>query len=299
MQAALAFSPSVDNDVNLRSEASAFSSQLLKWIGNKQRQAPAIIAHFPERFGVYHEPFLGAAGVLGVLSPRVAEASDCFGPLIEIWRTLKSDPDTLVEWYATRWNMMRIEGKVETYEHVKSNYNRAANGPDFLFLTRACYGGVIRFRQRDGYMSTPCGPHEPISPFSFRKRVQEWRKRVTGTEFHLRDYKDSFKRASCGDLIYCDPPYSHSQAILYGAQAFDLHELYEEIAKAKRRGVFVALSIDGSKKSGVMDCDVQIPDGLFRREETINVGRSMLKRFQLEGRSAEAEHVTDRLLLTF
>ena len=192
MQAALAFDLVGEADVNLRDEAVPFSSQLLKWIGSKQRQAPNIIARFPERFGTYFEPFLGAGGVLGTLAPRVAEASDCFGPLVEIWQMLKSDPNELVHWYAVRWNMMKLEGKVAAYEYIKSNYNRAANGPDFLFLTRACYGGVIRFRQRDGYMSTPCGPHEPIPPASFRKRVSEWRERVKGTSFYQRDYREAF-----------------------------------------------------------------------------------------------------------
>jgi DNA adenine methylase len=41
-----------------------------------------------------------------------------------------------------------------------------------------------------------------------------------------------------------------------------------------------------------------MPNGLFEREMLVNVGRSMLKRFQMEGKSLEAEVVADRLLLT-
>jgi len=36
------------------------------------------------------------------------------------------------------------------------------------FLCRACYGGVVRFRKADGYMSTPVGIHDPILPESLR-----------------------------------------------------------------------------------------------------------------------------------
>ncbi len=61
----------------------------------------------------------------------------------------------------------------------------------------------------------------------------------------------------------------------------------------------VALSIDGTKKSGATVCDVPIPPGLFRREVLIDTGRSMLRRFQMEGRSLERETVADRLLLTY
>lgn len=56
---------------------------------------------------------------------------------------------------------------------------------------------------------------------------------------------------------------------------------------------------DGSKKSGDYLCDLPIPDGLFEREILVNWGRSMLKRFQMNGQSLESEVVTDRLLLTF
>ncbi len=107
------------------------------------------------------------------------------------------------------------------------------------------------------------------------------------------------RRAVAGDLVYCDPPYSHSQAILYGAQDFDLSELMDEIAACKARGVYVVLSIDGTKKSGNHYCDIDLPDGLFERELMVNVGRSMLKRFQMGGQSCETEGVSDRLLLTY
>jgi hypothetical protein len=62
-----------------------FKPQLLKWVGNKQRHAHEIIAHFPNRFGTYFEPFLGSGGVLGTLGPEKAVASDVFKPLMEIW----------------------------------------------------------------------------------------------------------------------------------------------------------------------------------------------------------------------
>lgn len=105
--------------------------------------------------------------------------------------------------------------------------------------------------------------------------------------------------ANEGDLIYCDPPYSHSQTILYGAQSFNLEHLFEVIAECKRRGVFVSLSIDGTKKSGSEVCGLPIPAGLFEREIFVHCGRSMLRRFQMNGQTLEQEHVSDRLLLTY
>lgn len=276
-----------------------FRTQLLKWVGNKQKQADAIIRYFPQRFGTYFEPFLGSGGVLGVLAPRRAVASDAFSPLIQIWQTLHDEPALLKRHYAERYALIAEIGKKAAYEQVLAHYNAEPNGADLLFLCRTCYGGVVRFRKADGYMSTPVGVHAPIPPERFNQRVDAWYARTQGTRFLHFDFADAMRRAQAGDLVYCDPPYTDSQAILYGAQAFSLQRLLAAISECKKKGVFVALSIDGTKYSGRKICDVPVPPGLFEREAFIEVGRSMLKRFQMDGLTLEAHEVRDRLLLTY
>jgi len=288
-----------ETQANKKRHVEPFNTSLLKWIGSKQRMAHEIISYFPVEFGTYFEPFLGSGGVLGTLVPKTAIASDTFAPLIEIWQTLRKSPDTVKQWYQERWERMAKGNKVEVYEQVKASYNSHPNGPDMLFLTRSSYGGVIRFRKVDGYMSTPCGIHNPISPESFSRRVDIWHKRVSGTTFLHLDYEEAMSFAKPGDLIYCDPPYTHSQAILYGAQSFSLEHLLSVIEKCKAKGVHVVLSIDGTKRSGNLICDLPIPDGLFEREMMIDIGHSMLKRFQMNGKTLEGEKVSDRLLLTY
>lgn len=276
-----------------------FKKQLLKWVGNKQRFANEIVGLFPKKFNRYFEPFLGSGGVLATLAPNDALASDSFSQLMEIWVNLKEEPERLKQWYKERWKIAHGENKIEGYGKIRASYNNNPNGADLLFLCRSCYGGVVRFRKTDGHMSTPCGVHEPIKPQSFNERVDLWQLRIKHTEFRLLCYKEAMQIAEPGDLIYCDPPYRHSQTILYGGQSFKLEELIEEIKKCKSRGIYVALSIDGSKKSGELICDLPIPDGLFEEEIYVNLGRSMLKRFQMEGRSLEREIVADRLLLAY
>jgi DNA adenine methylase len=276
-----------------------FRTQLLKWVGNKQRQADAIIRHFPSRFGTYYEPFLGSGGVLGSLAPERAVASDSFPPLMEIWQMLQEDKERLKKHYADRYALLEAIGKERCYERILASYNAKPNGPDLLFLCRACYGGVVRFRKLDGYMSTPVGIHHPISPESFAHRVDVWHARTKGSRFICADFADTMALATKGDVVYCDPPYVDSQTILYGAQAFSVDRLFDAIAECKERGVYVALSIDGTKYSGRKLCDVPIPENLFKHEEFLRLGRSMLKRFQMNGRTLEGHEVTDRLLLTY
>jgi len=274
-------------------------SQLLKWVGNKQRFAGEITRFFPSTFNTFYEPFLGSGAIIATVAPQKGVGSDAFGPLIEIWKKLKSDSDGLIDWYADRRNRLEKEEKKDVYESIKASFNENPNGADFLFLTRSCYGGIIRFRKADGYMSTPCGVHMPIPVKTFEKRVREWHNRLKDVDFINADYKDIFDLSRKGDFIYCDPPYSHSQSILYGAQAFNLTELFEKIKEATGKGVKVALSIDGKKKSGNYLCDLPIPDKLFKHEIYISVGKSMLRRFQIEGKKLESEDVSDRLLLNY
>lgn len=280
-------------------EVRPFRFQLLKWIGNKQRFAHEIASLLPGDFGIYFEPFLGSGAVLGTLAPPRAVASDCFGALIGIWQTLKSDPEALKRWYTERWSAMIAGGKVETYERIKASYNANPNPADLLFLARSCYGGVVRFRQADGHISTPCGVHNPISPAAFAKRVDEWRPRTAGADFSVMDFEEAMAMSREGDVVYCDPPYTHTQSILYGGQDFSLERLLRTIGDCKDRGVRVALSIDGTKRSGNLVCEIPIPEGLFEREIFVNCGRSMLKRFQMSGMSLEKDIVSDRLLLTY
>jgi DNA adenine methylase len=276
-----------------------FQSGLLKWIGNKQRFAHEIASYFPADFGTYYEPFIGSGAVLATLAPHRAVGSDTFVSLVEIWQTLREAPDKLKGWYSERWERMAAGPKLEAYEQIKKSYNSRPNAADLLFLCRSCYGGVVRFRKADGYMSTPVGIHDPISPDSFSRRVDEWFRRTEGTSFSRMEYEQALEMARPGDLVYCDPPYTHSQAILYGAQSFSLKKLFQTIQRCKERGVYVAVSIDGTKRSGELICDLPIPPDLFEREVFISIGRSMLKRFQMDGQTLEGEVVADRLLLTY
>ncbi|HMI85612.1 MAG TPA: Dam family site-specific DNA-(adenine-N6)-methyltransferase [Polyangiaceae bacterium] len=274
-----------------------FKTQLLKWVGNKQRFAHEIISYFPPQYGTYFEPFLGSGAVLGTLAPKRSVASDACGPLARIWQLLHDDPERLVEAYRERWKRFRKD-RARTYEQVKASFNESPTPEDLFFLSRSCYGGVIRFR-RDGYMSTPIGIHNPVPPESVAHRIGLWRERTQGASFVHSDFEETIARARAGDLVYCDPPYSDTQAILYGSQDFTLERLFRSIEQAKNRGAFVALSIDGHKKSGKKQCGIATPPGLFESECVVNCGRSMLRRFQMSGQTLEAEVVSDRLLLTW
>jgi DNA adenine methylase len=271
--------------------------QLLKWVGNKQRFAAEIANIFPSKFNKYIEPFVGSGAVLGAIAPQRGIAGDILSPLIDMWNILKSDPQLLYNHYKKCWESYVINPK-ETYTRTLASYNEKPNPLDFVFISRSCYGGVIRFTKQ-GKMSTPIGPHKPISPESFKERIILWRTRVKNTTFLQTSFENTMNQAAKDDIIYCDPPYVDSQAILYGAQAFKLSTLWETIEKAKSKGAKIALSIDGHKKSGMKVIKLDIPKGLFTRQLFVKGGSSMLRRLQKTGEIMTGEDVHDRLLLTW
>jgi DNA adenine methylase len=218
-------------------------------------------------------------------------------PLIDMWNLLKTNPQHLFDYYKNLWEAY-MQNPRETYTHVLASYNANPNPLDLVFISRSCYGGVIRFTKQ-GRMSTPIGPHKPIPPESFRERMVLWKNRIKNTTFEVSSFENTMSNAGQDDMIYCDPPYVDSQAILYGAQAFKLSNLWNAIKEAKERGAKIALSIDGHKKSGMKVISLDVPPGLFQRELFIEGGSSMLRRLQKTGEVMTGEDVHDRLLLTW
>lgn len=281
---------------------------LLKWIGNKQRFADTIISYMPDEFNDYYEPFLGSGAVMAALLDsdeyklfphfNHAYGSDILPFLVDIFKLTKDSPEKLVTYYKeeiAKYN----ENPAQQYDIIKERFNQQHNPYDFLLLSRTCYSGVIRFRKADGYMSTPRGPHKPISPETFEGRVTQWNYLLKKASFECECFTKAMDKPQAGDVVYCDPPYTHSQSIIYGAQSFDVDMLWQKIAENKDRGVKVILSINGMRDSKKKDISITPPEGLFERKLLVNCGTSMIDRLQNNGKTMKDKKVDDQLLLTW
>jgi len=281
--------PSSNSEVKVR--------PLFKYIGSKYRSAEKIASCFPPKIKTYYEPFAGSLAVLGAARPSSSVAGDIVKPLIDLWILAQRHPEKLLKSYTKNYNLF-IKDRQNVYNKIKETFNRNNNPHDFLFISRTCYGGVIRFR-RDGYLSTPIGCHSPIPPESLAKRLQIWSSIIPNTRFFHSSFEETIEKAGSGDLIYCDPPYFDTQKILYGAHSFSLHDLFQCLLNAKAKGAYIVLSIDGTKKSGSKDIPLVFPDSLFSKNSYLDLGGSMLKRFSREGLDMVDEVVSDRLLLSY
>ncbi len=281
---------------------------LLKWIGNKQRFAETIISYMPETFNNYYEPFLGSGAILAELLHKdatqlfphfqYAYGSDILPFLIDIFKITKENPDDLVKYYRNEITEY-YENPEKKYREIQTRFNENHNAYDFCLLSRTCYSGVIRFRKADGYMSTPRGPHKPIQPETFEKRVEQWHELLQKATFSCQSFTEMMEYPQQGDIVYCDPPYTHSQSIIYGAQDFEIETLWKKIDECKKRGAKVILSINGMKDSKKTDISISPPEGLFERKLLVNCGASMIDRLQNTGKEMKNKNVDDQLLLTW
>lgn len=281
---------------------------LLKWIGNKQRFADTIVSYMPDSIADYYEPFLGSGAVMAELLnadatklfPHLNHAygSDILPFLVDIFAITKENPQMIVDYYRKGITDYCLNPE-EEYNNIRARFNAKHNPYDFILLSRTCYSGVIRFRKADGYMSTPRGPHNPISPDSFETRVQQWNSLLQKASFRCESFEEAMDRPREGDVVYCDPPYTHSQNIIYGAQLFNIEVLWKKIAECKERGVKVILSINGSRESKKKDISITPPDRLFCRKLGVDCGTSMIDRLQNNGKEMIGKAVEDQLLLTW
>lgn len=281
---------------------------MLKWIGNKQRFAETIVSYMPQQFNNYYEPFLGSGAVMAELlysdgaklMPHFQKAygSDILPFLVDIFILAKENPELLTEYYRREITEYYLSPE-KKYNEIREDFNENHNPYDFLLLSRTCYSGVIRFRKSDGYMSTPRGPHSPIKPDIFEKRVLQWHELLEKASFCCESYIEALNKPQSGDVVYCDPPYTHSQSIIYGAQDFNIDELWKKIEECKSRGVKVMLSINGMRDSQKKDISITPPEGLFERKLYIDCGTSMIDRLQNTGKAMKDKKVDDQLLLTW
>ena len=215
----------------------------LKWPGGKRWLASRLSAILkPELQGTYYEPFLGAGAVFLHLAPDHAVLSDTNRSLISFLRTVRKSPVHVVE-AAWRFSNTRDCSYAVRKRSARTQIGEAAR---FLYLNRTCWGGVYRLNQL-GTFNVPFGDsgREIVS----KQHVVSVAKAFQGAKLHAWDFAKAIVRTNKGDVLYCDPPYTTKGAgngfIRYNESLFswsDQERLATECRKARRRGVFIAVS---------------------------------------------------------
>ena len=217
----------------------------LKWAGGKRQLLEAYEPHFPVKYNVYIEPFLGGGAVFFHLAPRAAVLSDANRDLIDTYRAVKNHVARLIS------DLTNHRNEEEHYYSVRSTdpdeLTKVERAARFIFLNRTCFNGLYRVN-RQGHFNVPFGSY--IRP----KIVDETNLRAAsralrGTALKCGDFEQSMKLALRGDFIYLDPPYdpitSTASFTSYHHQPFGEDEqmrLANAYRRSDQRGCLLMLS---------------------------------------------------------
>ena len=217
----------------------------VKWVGGKRGILPQLEKFFPRRFERYFEPFVGGGAVFFHLQPTEATISDLNAELINTYRVVRDDVDTLIQ-------HLRFHRNDEDYYYEMRGANPdeldpIARASRLIYLNRTCFNGLYRVNSKGGF-NVPFGKHKnPTICNEIGLRAAS--EALKGVRVAHRPYKAILNEAKPGDFVYFDPPYHPLNATAnftsYTADSFSAQD-QRDLATAFRaladRGCKVMLS---------------------------------------------------------
>lgn len=165
--------------------------------------------------GTYFEPFLGSGVVAFNVRPQRAFLSDSNPHIIEFYKQVKSGRITpaIVSQFLNAEGRKLSSAGADYYYEVRDRFNDKKEPLDFLFLSRCCFNGLIRFN-REGLYNVPFG-HKPdrfIRSYITKicnqvKWVHQLLRRNDNWTLACMDFKEALSNAGPSAFVYCDPPY--------------------------------------------------------------------------------------------
>ena len=220
----------------------------LKSQGIKTKLVPWISASLPDDIaGKWIEPFLGSGVVFLSLAPRRALLADSNPHIISFYKAVASKQlsPSLVREYLTDEGAELLRTNGDHYYVIRQRFNDSPNPLDFLFLTRACFNGVMRFNKSGKFNVPFCHKPNRFSKAYVTKVVNQVRDAVEilqAGEYDLvcQDFATTIQTAEREDFIYCDPPYIARHTDFYGS--WDIHQEELLVSELSRTGTRFLLS---------------------------------------------------------
>lgn len=246
---------------------------VIKWFGSKRPVAQLLAEHF-QPCKTYYEPFVGGGAMLPFAKSSHGFASDIIPELIELWNNIKSNPKLVADEYRKRWERLKKEGSSVYYE-VRDTFNKTRNSLDFLFITRTCVNGMIRYNN-DGDFNNSFHLSRPgINPDTLEKILYQWSAAIQKITFLNIDYRECLEPVQKGDFVFLDPPYGGTKD-RYSHTDFNLSDFYNELDRLNSIGAYWMLTFDGS--SGDRVYNFAPPEELFKHKFSVNTGMSAFSR---------------------
>lgn len=238
----------------------------LKSQGVKTRLVPWIRECIPQDFqGTWIEPFMGTGTVAFNVRPQRAVLADINEHVIAFYQAIQDDKITGDMVYEALkeygWHLetgAHVKGKDEDFYYmVRERFNREHDLLDFLFLSRTCFNGVMRFNRKGEFNVPYCrNPHRLSETHvrSVARRVAEVKERMVNMTFLCQDFLQTIAMAEAGDIIYCDPPYIERNATYRKAWTEEQeHALFEALMYTPAKFVLSTWLRDKNRENPYME----------------------------------------------
>ena len=261
---------------------------IIKWTGSKRSQADEIIQYFPDEIDTYYEPFCGGASMMRRLLDSDIKVehivcSDLNKDLIDTWKLVQYQPDTLLEKYTQMYNELNskstIDEKRKYFEQKRYEYNMTHNPFIFFWIMRTCTNGMPRYNRLGQFNNSFHLSRNGITPENLNPIIREWYKKLcmVDIEFINCSYEDIFKKCTDKDFVYLDPPYYNvkKNTIYYGG--LDFEKFFKELGELNNKGVKYLMSFDGKSGNEDNTCEI-VPKEIYDKHVYIKSGNSSFKR---------------------
>jgi DNA adenine methylase len=178
----------------------------LKWAGNKYRCLHHILESLPKAHRLI-EPFTGSGAIFMNTNYPLYLLGEDNQDLINLFYYLKEEGHFFIDYCEAFF--CEANNAAINYYKFRDQFNTAidprAKAALFLYLNRHGYNGLCRYSQKGNY-NVPFGRYK--KPYFPRKEMSYFHEKSQKAQLVHGDFRNTFRAAKTGDLIYCDPPYA-------------------------------------------------------------------------------------------
>jgi DNA adenine methylase len=242
---------------------------VIKWSGSK-RQVANDLSRLISEGNTYFEPFVGGGAMLPFRNIKNGIANDIIPELVNLWEAIKNEPEQTAFEYRIRWEKLQKEGH-QIYYEIRDKFNETKNCFDFLFLTRTCVNGLIRYNEKGEFNNSFHLTRPGINPKTLKEIILKWNYYLKDVDFYNLDYTEVLANVKKNDLVFLDPPYGGTKD-RYTKIDFDLERFYNELDRLNTIGAKWILTFDGN--AGSRKYDYELPKEIYTHKVFIKTGNS-------------------------
>lgn len=226
----------------------------LRWAGSKKQLIPVLSRFWESSFNRYVEPFAGSACLFFNLSPQKALLSDINQELINVYKQVAVDVDTVLK------ELKKLKKDKNNYYLIRGlnpeNLNPSQRAARFIYLNRYCFNGLYRINSKGEFNVPYCGDERGKMPDENVFRQDSVL--LKNASLRANSYEKTLEDVVPGDFVYIDPPFSvRSKSIFneYNISKFssdDIKKLRSWMLKFDRLGVIFLISYAESEEANIL-----------------------------------------------